>query len=1517
MKVKTISLATFLIIALSALIAGFACAFGGRANYERELSALLSELTEHKGACDERALSLSCDYDTALKIAEASGGTLDMYPQESAGRLSFANRTAIEVVQSGCVNEYLYAISPEYFLYPETVEGTFNDNYAVDNDRYLFSHIGLGDNGEVRSLTKGSTEKHTSRVVIVDSGIDFDHEEYLADDGTVRLSELSYSVSKGRTVAESGGDWSIIDEENGSNHGTQVTSAIFARGNNGKGVVGLAEDVELILVKITLSAQGSFTVTDFNRALAYVATLKNVDVVNLSLGAYNIPNDFSSNLRTIKRNGAVIVGAAGNSKVSDVHYPSADSSVVAVGAFANLQNVSNGVYPSASYSSYGDVNVDICAPGRFTTALPADAAGAGKYNVANGTSLAAPVITAAVALYRSLYPEATPDEVIAALYESADDQGDCGKDYIFGYGGVNFYKFLMHEQASVTFDFGGGQTQTASFAKGSALQKYPFPETLPQGLSFGGWYLDSNYTQPVNYYREVFSDGATVYAKWEKEESAGAFDYTLNTQGKVVIKGYYGNSQMLYVPSTIKVGGSEITVAGIAARAFQNTAIKKLILPKSVTAVEEYAFAGGKFSYLYFPSSLKSVAKYAVVNSIGSLYIYGSTSGFTSGWNTDSKMTEYTQAGEFSVENGMELVGGKEKTVLFYNGNERVKTLEVSDGKIVAVSDGAFKDNKALTDLNMPDVVTIKASAFEGNVALQRVNMPNVRTIGENAFAGCVALTCLEIPATATAIQARAFRGCTSLISVKFEGGELATLSDGVFENCSKLQSIDLTSLTKLTTVGGNVFTGCTELFLAALPDSVTSIGGNVFSQCPNIVALQTPLIGNGETSKTHLGYFFGSSFVTNQSVPSSLKYVYVTRNDIASDALNGLGGFTVLANGRSNANSANVTVHSNGNFAMIRIYAGDVLVGLLGGEEGAELSKDTLSASYYVPAGVTSNGFVGGTPTSFKTGNYQLNTSKNSIHVEFYDGEELLSAGDYAFGDTVQAPIPERESTESVAYIFSGWDKPVTAATKDVKYYAQFTTAARTYTIRFVDSDGTILAEQELEYGQTPQPPQVPDRYTDDAQYYQKFVGWNKQIASVSGNAEYVAQYENALRKYTVTFRYDSADGEIFHIAELEYGSQIVPPSTDRADKVYLYTFSGWNRPFESVTGNAEYYALYSREYILYTVRFLNWNGDIISLASYRYGEIPAIPDAIPERESDNENSYTFAGWGNIVAVTENVDYVAQFTVSSNFVTIRFMNYNNSVLIEEQRVARGSTITPPQAPERPSTNPDSYVWVFSGWTPTITEAVADATYTAYYTRVNVYRVRFLDWDGTVLYDELLPQGSEVIAPEAPSRDSDERYEYTFKSWDKEITTVTGNADYTAIYEQQEILYTIRFLDKDGNVISEERYAYGAQVIAPAAPVVEGYTFDGWGEITAVTGDKDYRATYTKNPEQPDPPGGGEDKDKDDPVPPITPPEQPSGGCGGCGTISAEEGGIIWGGSALLIFATAVALAIIRKRQRK
>ena len=46
--------------------------------------------------------------------------------------------------------------------------------------------------------------------------------------------------------------------------------------------------------------------------------------------------------------------------------------------------------------------------------------------------------------------------------------------------------------------------------------------------------------------------------------------------------------------------------------------------------------------------------------------------------------------------------------------------------------------------------------------------------------------------------------------------------------------------------------------------------------------------------------------------------------------------------------------------------------------------------------------------------------------------------------------------------------------------------------------------------------------------------------------------------------------------------------------------------------------------------------------------------------------------------------------------------------------------------------------------------------------------------------------GDDVTAPEDPSREEDEEYTYEFSGWDKEVTAVTGDAEYTATYAKTE-----------------------------------------------------------------------------------------------------------------------------------
>lgn len=63
---------------------------------------------------------------------------------------------------------------------------------------------------------------------------------------------------------------------------------------------------------------------------------------------------------------------------------------------------------------------------------------------------------------------------------------------------------------------------------------------------------------------------------------------------------------------------------------------------------------------------------------------------------------------------------------------------------------------------------------------------------------------------------------------------------------------------------------------------------------------------------------------------------------------------------------------------------------------------------------------------------------------------------------------------------------------------------------------------------------------------------------------------------------------------------------------------------------------------------------------------------------------------------------------------------------------------------------------------------------------VNKYTVTFKNYNGETLKTETLDYGVTPVAPETPAKPYDDDNHYTFKSWDKEIATVTGEVTYTA-----------------------------------------------------------------------------------------------------------------------------------------
>ena len=377
-----------------------------------------------------------------------------------------------ESVSTGITDEYIFALLPsgEYLLelkYKNSFDGeelpskykvSFDAKYLaksmkLPNDPLFDSQWHLLNTGQSLGLLgldirapeawKKQSASPNITVAVIDGGIDVGHPDLVNNIWSNKKEIPGNGIdddNNGFTDDING--WNFVDNSPSvipSKHGTHVAGIIGAEGNNNIGVSGLTWDVNLM----SLDIFGDQIKYD-NEALfdaIYYAVDNGANVINMSIG-YTVPfatleifkkafpdlyRGYMDALNYAVDRGVTVISSAGNDDADDLNslsLPAAFTTEVpgylSVAAINDEGNITE-------YSNFGG-QVSLAAPGgsslsdktKIISTLPRDK---GLYGGMPGTSMAAPIVSGAVALMLEKNKKLLPEDISWILDEtSAKDQ---------------------------------------------------------------------------------------------------------------------------------------------------------------------------------------------------------------------------------------------------------------------------------------------------------------------------------------------------------------------------------------------------------------------------------------------------------------------------------------------------------------------------------------------------------------------------------------------------------------------------------------------------------------------------------------------------------------------------------------------------------------------------------------------------------------------------------------------------------------------------------------------------------------------------------------------------------------------------------------------------------------------------------------------------------------------------------------------------------------------------------------
>lgn len=476
-------------------------------------------------------------------------------------------------------------------------------------------------------------------------------------------------------------------------------------------------------------------------------------------------------------------------------------------------------------------------------------------------------------------------------------------------------------------------------------------------------------------------------------EMAGTYNHA-NTEGKlvyldmteanIVADGEY------YLPNS---SGKEYlpTENTIGERMFTSRGLQTILLPKSVTSIDDRAFSSchSLNKVVIYENSVKTIgmAAFEYCSSLADIVLPEgvTTIARSAFWGCSS-------LSRIDLPEGVTTIGHS----AFY-GCEKLSSVKLPNS-LTTIEGFAFSGCNGLT-ITIPDnVESMSMLTFYFCKGLVSVVIPNsVKSIEYEAFNGCSALKSIVLPEGMTLIKKWTFADCSSLVDVTLPS-TMTTLEYGAFENCTSLRSVTIpnsvntvdapfygcsslsdikvpdylyetsifsgTGITDITVPEGTTvvgsfadctklasitfpegikaltdFSGCSSLRAIDIPDGVSVIGSALFRGCVNLTKVTIP------NSVVSLEWFAFSdcSSLTRITIPNHIA-------TISSGAFSGCSLLTNVTLGSGVASIEDIAFH-NAPIRQLRCYAvvPPKLHGVVDGSFSADLVK---GATLYVPAG-------------------------------------------------------------------------------------------------------------------------------------------------------------------------------------------------------------------------------------------------------------------------------------------------------------------------------------------------------------------------------------------------------------------------------------------------------------------------------------------------------------------------------------------------------------------------------------